>query len=121
MTATRATQSDGGGDGVIDNVEDERAFSRMSFPSPPFTKISTTILSNLELDPLTDTRNFWPPTANLVTKLGALAVLSIKVEAEAPQGWGELSQLRKAVSNFELSVACIMQMRVMKRDKADWY
>ena len=75
----------------------------------------------LELDPFHRQADFLAPTANLVTKLGALAVLSIKVEAEAPQGWGELSQLRKAVSNFELSVACIMQMRVMKRDKADWY
>ena len=75
----------------------------------------------LELDPFHRYAEFLAPTANLVTKLGALAVLSIKVEAEAPQGWGELSQLRKAVSNFELSVACIMQMRVMKRDKADWY
>ena len=114
MTATRATQSDGGGDGVIDNVEDERAFSAMSFPIPPFTKISARATRYAE---------FLAPTANLVTKLGALAVLSIKVEAEAPQGWGELSQLRKAeaVSNFELSVACIMQMRVMERDKVDWY
>ena len=77
----------------------------------------------LELDPFRRYAEFLAPTANLVTKLGALAVPSIKVEAEAPQGWGELSQLRKAeaVSNFELSVACIMQMRVMKRDKVDWY
>ena len=117
MTATRAAQSDGGGDGVIDNVEDERAFSAMSFPIPPFTEISA------RARPFHRQAEFLAPTANLVTKLGALAVLSIKVEAEAPQGWGELSQLRKAeaVSNFELSVACIMQMRVMKRDKADWY
>ena len=115
MTATRATQSDGGGDGVIDNVEDERAFSAMSFPIPPFTEISA------RARPFHRQAEFLAPTANLVTKLGALAVLSIKVEAEAPQGWGELSQLRKAVSNFELSVACIMQMRVMKRDKVDWY
>ena len=85
----------------------------MNVRSRSFTKISA------RTRPFHRYAEFLAPTANLVPKLGALAVLSIKVEAEAPQGLGELSQLRKAVSNFELSVACIMQMRVMKRDKVD--